>query len=117
MRREELYIRDIIETAAELHRFTRGMSLAKFRENAVLKKAVLADLIAIGEAVAQISQELKDRHTDLPWSDIKAFRNVLVHGYFALDWEIIWEAVQHDVPALARQIRAILDFEFPPSGK
>lgn len=70
-------------------------------------------LTIVGEAAAHVSDELRDRHPDVPWRRIVDFRNVLVHAYFQFDWPTIWNAATIDAPRLREQVNAILAAEFP----
>jgi uncharacterized protein with HEPN domain len=70
-------------------------------------------LIVIGEAAARITQELRRRHTAVPWTDVVAFRNILVHGYFGIHWPIVWLTATERAPELSRQIVEIVRKEFP----
>ena len=67
----------------------------------------------IGEAVAGLSSELRHRYPDIPWTDIKAFRNIVVHVYFATDEALVWTAATRDAPYLRDQVAAILAEEYP----
>lgn len=66
-------------------------------------------LLDIGEAARNLSDALRDRHPDVPWSQIIAMRNTLVHDYFGVDVEEIWSTVEKDLPALKRQVETILE--------
>jgi uncharacterized protein with HEPN domain len=78
-----------------------------------VRSAVLHELTVIGEAAARLPSELRDRHSEIPWADIVAFRNLVVHEYFGLSWPIVWITATADVPSLHRKIVAIVDAEFP----
>ncbi|MGA9626384.1 MAG: HepT-like ribonuclease domain-containing protein [Bryobacteraceae bacterium] len=69
----------------------------------------------IGEAVNRLSPKLRERHPEVPWQQIVAIRHRIVHAYFDLDWQILWDASTDDIPGLRKQISAILENEF--SGK
>lgn len=84
-----------------------------FAANRTVRDAVARNLTIIGEACARISAPLKEKHADIPWPDIIAFRNILVHAYFGIDWEIIWRAASHEAPLLAARISRILETEYP----
>lgn len=74
-------------------------------------------LAVIGEAAARISEELKGRHAQIPWPQIVAFRIILIHAYFGIDWNEVWKATRVDCPALREQVAGILAAEFHgPSG-
>jgi len=113
MRRDELYLRDILEAVRDLADFVGGLSAEALAEARMARWAVVQRLTTIGEAAARISPEFKDRHAEVPWARITAFRNVLVHAYFGIRWERVWQAAVEEAPALARQVAEILEAEFP----
>ena len=113
-RTERLYLLDIVEAAAELEEFVAGQSFDSFTANRMLRRAVLQLLIVIGEASARVSEELRSRHPEIPWTSIIGFRNRAIHAYFAVKWSIVWEAATREAPELARQVADILNREYPP---
>ena len=113
MRREELYLQDIIEAAAAIERFLENISKDAFLINDLVQSAILQKLMIIGEAASHISNELKNRHPQTPWKQIVGFRNIAVHAYFSVKWEIVWTAATINAPALRKEIAVILENEFP----
>jgi len=101
MRREELYLRDIVEAAGYIAQFIKGLDRPGFQDSELVRSAVLQKLAVIGEAAARVSEELKTRHPEAPWPKIMAFRNILVHAYFALDWDQVWRAASKGNPGPA----------------
>ena len=87
------------------------------RESDLIGSAVVQKLAVIGEAAARVSADLRSRHPEIPWPEIIAFRNILVHAYFGIDWGVVWLAASREVPALRSQIAAVLQAEFDsPAG-
>jgi len=86
-----------------------------FLKDEVLPAAVLHHLTVIGEAVSRLSDELRERHPEVPWRQIIAVRHRIVHAYFDLDWQILWDAATGDIPELWRQVLNILTTEFSQS--
>jgi uncharacterized protein with HEPN domain len=111
MRDEGLYLTDIVEAAAAIHRFVGGMTEDDWIEDEVKQSAVMHRLIIIGEAAARLSKEFRERHPDIEWADIIGFRNFAVHAYFAVSWPMVWVTATEDVPALAEQVDNILAAE------
>lgn len=111
MRRDELYLSDIVEATDSINAFLSGRSREDFLTDDLVRSAVLHKLTVIGEAAARLSAELRARHTDIEWSDIVGFRNIAVHAYFAVDWAIVWVAATQDAPRLRRQVAEILSTE------
>ena len=69
---------------------------------------ILHHLLVLGEAASRLSKVFRERHADVPWSKITGMRNILIHGYFVIDKDIIWSVVEKDLPQLEPQIRAWL---------
>lgn len=65
----------------------------------------------VGEAAARVSPERRDRHSAIPWPDVIGLRSRLVHGYDSVDFDILWDIVQTDLPALIAELRKALDPE------
>ena len=92
MRRDELYLRDIVQAAGYIAEDIEGLDRTAFLANRTVRDAVVRNLIVIGEACSRVSQAVRDCHPEIPWADIVAFRNILVHAYFGIDWDIVWHA-------------------------
>ena len=86
-----------------------------FLRDEVLTAAVLHHLTVIGEAISRLSVELRGRYPDVPWRQIIGVRHRIVHAYFDLDWQILWDAAASDIPELRRQVLGILMTEFSES--
>lgn len=78
------------------------------QKHAVYCNACATCITQIGELVARLSDEAKQRYSNIPWRDIKYTRNVFVHRYGSIDKEIAWRTVQEDIPELKRQCEEIL---------
>jgi uncharacterized protein with HEPN domain len=113
MRRDKLYLADIVEAADAIAVFLAGAERERFLQDDLLRSAVLQKLSIIGEAAARLSKEFRARHADVEWRDIVAFRNIAVHAYFAVQWSIVWTTATQDVPALREKISQILTTEYP----
>ena len=112
MRPEKLYLTDIIDAAQSIEKFLMGQGFDEFEQNEMMHSAVLQKLTIIGEAAARLSKEFTDRYPDVPWIDIVGFRNIAVHEYFAVRWDIVWVAATEEVPILCGQVERILQEEF-----
>jgi len=112
MRPEKLYLTDIVEAAQSIARFVQGESFDEFEQNEMMSSAVLQKLTVIGEAASRLPKEFTNRFPEIPWVDIIGFRNIAVHEYFAIRWDIAWVAATEEVPVLKEQIEKILREEF-----
>jgi uncharacterized protein with HEPN domain len=113
MRREVLYLTDMIEAADLIAQFLAEADFDQFGKSELLRSAVAQKLAVIGEAAAHISEPLRSRYPEVPWPKIVAFRNILVHWYFGIDWEEVWLVAKERCPDLRLQIAQILAAEFP----
>lgn len=112
MRREELYLRDIVEAVDTIDAFLTGRSREDFAADELLRSAVLHKLTIIGEAAARLPRERRERQSGIPWPKIVGFRNVIVHVYFGVNWDIVWQAATVEAPALRSVVMGILNDEF-----
>jgi uncharacterized protein with HEPN domain len=112
MRYEALYLNDMVEAADHIAEFIVGVDFGGFQKSEILRSAVVQKLEIIGEAAARVSDELANRHPEVPWAQIVAFRNILIHAYFGIDWEVVWLAATDRCPVLRREIAGILAVEF-----
>ncbi len=115
MRREELYLTDILEAADAITRFVHGVDEDSFFEDELRQSAVLHKLIVIGEAAARLPDEFRNRHPEVEWSDIVGFRNIAVHEYFSVNLPIVWVTATQEVPTLRDKIAQILTAEYSSS--
>ncbi len=114
MRHEGLYLTDILQATDYIAEFIVEADFEAFQKSEMLRSAVVQKLAIIGEAPARVSEDLKSRHPQVPWPQIVAFRNILIHGYFGIDWEVVWRAAKNRCPVLREQIARILACE--PGG-
>ena len=112
MRPEKLYLTDILEAAEAIAHFCEGVLFEDFAGDDMRRSAVLQKLIVIGEAAAHLPDKFCFAHPDVPWQDVTGFRNIAVHEYFAIQWEIVWVAATEDAPMLYQQIQKIVSEEF-----
>jgi uncharacterized protein with HEPN domain len=111
-RRDELYLADIVEAAQAIREFlTRSEAAAKedFVKDDLVRSAVLQKLTVIGEAAARVSEETAAEYPEVPWRQARGMRNLLVHAYFSVDWDIVWTTATESVPRLEAQIAEVLE--------
>jgi uncharacterized protein with HEPN domain len=109
---EFLYLRDIVEASDDIMEFVDGVSKEDFLDSKLIRWAVVQRLGVIGEGSVKISAGIKSKHPSVDWGQIIGARNILIHTYFKIDWEIIWNTVQNDIPDLRRQVLKIIEEDF-----
>lgn len=113
MRREELYLADLIDNARAVRRYLDGVTRERWDVDDMLRDAVLYRVLLLGEIASALPDELRDRHPDVAWRQIRAFRNLAVHKYFGVDWAVVWKIAQEEPSVLEEQVLAIIRAEFP----
>lgn len=102
-----ILLEDIMAAIQKIRRYTSQMDHDAFLSNDLVIDAVARNLEIIGEASRQLPEEFKRAHAEIPWAQIGGLRNRIVHDYFGLDLEIIWEITQHDLPELEKQVHTL----------
>src|ERR1700682_224908 len=115
MRHEASFLKDILSACRKIEAIVAATNEDSFLKDEVLPAAVLHHLTVIGEAISRLSVDLRERHPQVPWRQIIAVRHRIVHAYFDLDWQILWDAATEDIPGLRRQVLNILTTEFSES--
>lgn len=109
-----LWLIDIRDSIGNILTFSDGLDLERFDRDIVVKHAVLHNFAIIGEAVSKLPDSLKENYPEIPWREIKGFRNYVIHEYFGLDASIIWQIIQTDLPQLKGEISQILESQNNP---
>jgi len=108
-RSEKLYLHDILNAITRIEGHIIGVDKDTFISNALLMDSVLYNLVMLGEAVKNISDKRRDRYPDVRWREIGRFRDRLVHHYFGLDYDLIWEIVDDHLTPLKIAVEHLLE--------
>ena len=103
MRDDEARVQDIVETCDQLIEHI-GADRDRFDSDPVAQAAAQRWLEVIGEAAARLSSDFKREHPDVAWRDLVGMRNILAHGYFHVDRDVMWNAITRDVPRLRKSL-------------
>lgn len=108
MRDLSLYISDILRAIDLIGDFVAGMNYEVFCKDEKTKSAVVMQLHIIGEAAKHVPDDLRNKYPDVPWKQLAGMRDRLSHGYFEVDYTIVWKVVESNLPELRPAIQAIL---------
>jgi uncharacterized protein with HEPN domain len=104
----EVYLGHILEAIGKIKTFTKDMDRDEFLENDLVMDAVVRNIEIIGEAIKNLPEEFKKNNPSIQWKDIAGMRDRIVHFYFGLDFQVIWDTVQIDIPELEEKIRKLV---------
>ncbi len=108
--RADDYLGHILEAAQLARSYVEGMSKDQFLADRRTQQAVIFNLLIIGEAATQLSnarRQFVEQHPHIAWKSMTGMRNRLVHGYFTVDLQVVWDTVQDALPELVEQLVAI----------
>jgi uncharacterized protein with HEPN domain len=101
-------VRHMLEAAMEALSFTRDKSRKDLETHRMLVLSLVKEIEIIGEAAAKVTPEFQNQFPQIPWTTIVGIRNRLIHGYFTVNLDIIWNTVQKDLPVLIKALQKIL---------
>ena len=108
LRHYNLYIEDILECIGKIKKYTKGVTFKQFSKDQKTIDAVIRNFEIIGEATKQLSSEMKNKYPDIEWKSMIDFRNVIVHEYFGIDLEIIWNIIETKLTPLEKKVKEII---------
>ena len=110
--RDRLRLLHVLDAATRIAEYLSGVDRSSFLSNRMLQDAVIRNLEIIGEACVNLSSDFRDAHSSVPWLKASGIRNRLVHGYFDVDLNVVWQTAREALPPFVAQVRALL----PGSG-
>ena len=102
------YIEDILEAMSNVVEFTKGMSYEEFVKDTKTVYAVIRALEIVGEAAKNIPEDVRKKYPDIPWRSMVGMRDKLIHAYFGVKLERVWEVVKRDIPNLKPKFERML---------
>ena len=105
---DRIRIQHMIDAGEEALSFTSNVTKENFSKNRMLILSVIKDIEIIGEAATKISEETKLNYAHIPWKDIVGMRNRLIHGYFDVNIELIWNTIKNNLLPLIKSLKEIL---------
>ena len=97
-RKVEFFLKDILQSISDIEAFVGQMSKDDFLKDRKTQSAVVRQIEIIGEAIKYLPVELKATYLHVPWKEIAGMRDVIIHEYFGVDTDLVWNAIKNDVP-------------------
>jgi uncharacterized protein with HEPN domain len=104
---DRVRLRHMVEAGESAVQFVAGRQRADLDEDRMLLFALVRAIEVLGEAASRISEETRATHAGIPWRAIIGMRNRLIHAYFEINTEIVWQTVTQEIPALLPQLRTL----------
>lgn len=108
MKNNEVFLKHIVDELDFIIKECKNLDFTELVENAVLKRAIARSLEIIGEAVKNISKDFKNEHTEIDWKKVTGLRDKLIHQYFGIDWNIVWDVIENKIPELREKIAKLI---------
>jgi uncharacterized protein with HEPN domain len=108
LRDVRLYLEDVLEAISRIEEYTANMSFDDLAGNRLVVDGVVRNLEVIGEACRALPEEMREMYADVEWRKITGLRNILIHNYFGIDLEIIYDLIRNNLPDLKNRILEIL---------
>ena len=102
------YIQDIIDSVNDVELFTKDMNFESFAEDRKTVNAVIRSIEVIGEATKNLPKSIRDKNPSIPWKKMAGMRDKMIHEYFGVDVEILWEVAKEDISSLKPLLENIL---------
>ena len=107
MKTDRPYLLHILDAIKDIECFLGNISRDEFFKNKEKQYAVIKALEIIGEATKQIHPILRKQHPEIPWTDMMKMRDKLIHAYFGIKVELVWETIKSDLPKLKQQLSKV----------
>lgn len=106
-----LFLEDILEAIRKIEEYTEDLTFNQFCENSMAVDAVIRNFEVIGEATKNIPKKIMEKYPDVEWKEAVGFRNILIHDYFGIDLEAVWETIKNNIPPYKKHVAEVLKSE------
>ncbi|HPS91608.1 MAG TPA: DUF86 domain-containing protein [Methanothrix sp.] len=106
---DSVYLHHIMDAFAQIEIYTEGVSHEEFINNRLIQDGVIRQLEVMGEASRNLSEDTRNEYPHIPWRQMIGLRNRMIHAYFSVNLQIIWEIIQGDIPKLKKDITYVLE--------
>ena len=107
MKNDLAYIEHILDSINAIERFSKNLNKENLLRNRLKQSAIVREIEIIGEAVKNVSENLKNKHSEIEWKDISGTRDKMIHHYFSVDLNIVWDIIKINLPDLKYKILKI----------
>ena len=105
---DTVYLQHNLDAINTIEEYLHGVNEEKFKATRLLQDGAIRQIEIIGEAIRHMSRDIRRTYSEIPWQDIAGMRDKLIHDYFGVDIEKVWDTAQEDLPVLKKQVIGIL---------
>ena len=108
---DSVYLKHILNAISRIEEYTQGIKYEDFMDNHLIQDGVIRQIEIIGEATKRLSKEIRGRHSEIPWKDMTGMRDKLIHDYFGVNIDAVWDTVERDIPTVKNKLKEIIEKE------
>ncbi len=108
-RDDSVYLNHILDAISRIESYLQGVDEEAFFRQLLVQDGVIRQIEIVGEAVKRLSSDLRTQHPQIPWQGIAGMRDKLIHHYFGVDIQKVWDTATEDIPVLKTEVSRILN--------
>ncbi|MEW5759467.1 MAG: DUF86 domain-containing protein [Candidatus Thermoplasmatota archaeon] len=112
MKDDSVYLKHILDAITRIESYTEGKNYDDFINNPLIRDGVIRQIEIMGEATKRLSMEMREKYSEIPWKDITAMGDKLIHDYIGIDLDAVWDTVERDIPSLKDKLKTIFEKEY-----
>lgn len=106
---DTFYLRHILDAISRIEEYSYKMEYKDFKDNRLVQDGIIRQIEIIGEATKKLSKETREKNPGIPWNDMAGMRDKLIHDYFGVDTDAVWDTVEKDIPSLKGKLKNIIE--------